>query len=195
MRNFFYKAVLMLALSLLMGQTYGKGWEEPPPLRDRLFFGGNFGLTFGNTTSIIVSPLAGYRITPKLSGGLGVRYEYYKNSYPGFVPYSTNIYGGSVFTRYMLIQNLGETLGIGGIGTGIFIQGEYEMLNLESQYFDVSNTHSQEKRFNLHSVLVGGGIYQPIGQRSGFLITVLWNLNESLNSVYSNPLIRLGFTF
>ncbi len=195
MRNYSYRMAVMLALSLMVAQVQGKGWEEPPALRDRLFFGGNFGLTFGSTTSIIVSPLAGYRITPKLSGGLGIRYEYYKNSYPGYVPYSTNIYGGSVFTRYMLIQNLGKALKLEGLGTGIFVQGEYELLNLESQYFDISNTHPEQKRFNLHSVLVGGGIYQPIGERSGFLITVLWNLNESINSVYSNPLIRLGFTF
>jgi hypothetical protein len=188
-----FLTALALACCLVLPVS-ASGWEEPPSLRDRLFFGGNFGLSFGNTTSIIVSPIAGYRITPRLAGGVGIRYEYFKSNYPGFVPYDTHIYGGSVFSRYMIIQNIGEAIGFGGLGTGVFIQGEYELLNLESQYFDHSNTNPQG-RFNLHSILVGGGIYQPIGQRSGFMITVLWNLNESYNSIYSNPVIRLGFTF
>jgi len=141
-----------------------------------------------------VSPLAGFHITPRLAGGLGLRYEYYKSNYPGYVPYDTHIYGGSVFSRYMIVKNMGEAVGIGGLGTGVFIQCEYELLNLERQYFDLTNP-TEGGRFNLHSILVGGGIYQPIGQRSGVMITVLWNLNESYNSIYSNPVIRFGFTF
>jgi hypothetical protein len=42
---------------------------------------------------------------------------------------------------------------------------------------------------------VGGGVYQPIGRRSGFLIMVLWNLNETASSPYSNPIFRIGFNF
>ena len=83
-------------------------WEEPPSLRDRIFFGGNFGLSFGNLTSIVISPIAGYRITPKLSSGLGIRYEYFKYNYPGFVPYDTHIFGGTVFGRYMIINSIAD---------------------------------------------------------------------------------------
>lgn len=194
MRITFHRFLIILALACLILPVSGARWEEPPSLRDRLFFGGNFGLSFGSTTTIIVSPLAGYYLTPRLAGGTGILYEYYKSNYPGYVPYDTHIYGGSVFSRYMIIRNLGEAVGIGGLGTGVFLQAEYEMLNLESQYFDLSHTNPSG-RFNLHSILLGGGIYQPIGQRSGFMITVLWNLNESYNSIYSNPVIRLGFTF
>jgi hypothetical protein len=77
---------------------------------------------------------------------------------------------------------------------GLFLQAEYELLSLEREYFDLTNP-SADGRFNLNSILVGGGIYQPIGRRSGFLITVLWNLNETYNSIYSNPVIRIGFNF
>jgi hypothetical protein len=180
---------------LLFGQVSASPWDdEPPSLRDRLYFGGNFGLSFGNQTSIVISPIAGYYITPRLSAGLGFRYEYFKFNYPGFVPYDTHIFGGSVFSRYTVIKSIGEVVGLGGMNTGLFIQGEYEMLSLESQYFDLTNP-SPGERFNLHSMLVGGGIYQPIGRRSGFLLTVLWNLNDSYNSIYSNPIVRIGFTF
>jgi hypothetical protein len=181
-------------LILLLSTAGYSQREEPPSIRDRIFFGGNFGLSFGNTTSIIISPLAGYHVTPRLSAGLGIRYEYFKSNYPGFVPYDTHIFGGSVFSRYMIIKNVSEAIGLGGMNSGIFLQGEYEMLSLESQYFDLANP-SPDARFNLHSVLIGGGLYQPIGARSGFLLTVLWNLNESYNSIYANPIIRIGFNF
>lgn len=194
MRGRFQRILLAIVIALLVIPDSRAEWEETPTFRDRLFFGGNFGLSFGNTTSIIISPISGIRITPRFSSGLGLRYEYYKSNYPGYVPYDTHIFGGSVFSRYMVIRDLGEAIGLGGLNSGLFLQVEYEMLNLESQYFDITNP-SPDGRFNLHSVLVGGGIYQPIGRRSGLLLTVLWNLNESHNSIYTNPIIRIGFNF
>lgn len=192
-----FTRILILTACIITGLSgaVSARWDgDPPPLRERIFFGGNFGLSFGNTTSIVLNPLMGYYLTQRLAGGLGIRYEYFKNSYPGYVPYDTHIFGGSVFTRYMVINSLSDALGLGGLNSGIFLQGEYEMLSLESRYFDHANPNA-EGRFNLHSVLVGGGIYQPIGERSGFMIMVLWNLNESYNSIYANPIIRFGFNF
>lgn len=185
--------LLAAALSAGLNGNLGAQWEgNPPPFRDRIFFGGNFGLSFGSTTSIVVNPIMGYRITPRLAGGIGARYEYFRNNYPGYLPFDTHIFGGSVFTRFMVINSLSDALGIGGLNSGIFLQGEYEMLSLESREFDPSNPNP---RFLLHSVLVGGGIYQPIGRRSGIMVTVLWNLNESYRSIYPNPIIRFGFNF
>ena len=37
---------------------------ERPPLRQRLFFGGSFGLQFGTVTNIEVAPLAGIWLLP-----------------------------------------------------------------------------------------------------------------------------------
>ena len=194
MQRLFKKILIVSFLILPVVQDAYPQREEPPSFKERLFFGGNFGLSFGNTTSIIISPIAGYRVTPRLSTGVGLRYEYFKSNYPGYVPYDTHIFGGSLFSRFMIIKNISETIGLGGINSGIFIQGEYELLSLESQYFDLANP-SPDSRFYLHSILIGGGIYQPIGRRAGFLLTVLWNLNESYNSIYANPIIRIGFNF
>ena len=194
MRGLFQRVLITALMALLMIPESAAQWEEPPSLRDRIFFGGNFGLSFGNTTSIVISPIAGYRITPRLSSGLGIRYEYFKYNYPGYVAYYTHIFGGSVFSRYMIINSIADAVGLGGLNTGVFLQGEYEMLTLEREYFDLANPHSHG-RFNLHSVLVGGGIFQPIGRRSGLMISVLWNLNESYNTIYANPIFRFGFTF
>jgi len=43
--------------------------------------------------------------------------------------------------------------------------------------------------------MVGGGYRQRLGERSSVTITALWNLNQTANTPYSNPVIRLGFNF
>jgi len=185
---------LMLALC---GQNIAAQVEEDELLtfRDKIFFGGNFGLQFGTVTNIEISPIVGYNVSPKFAAGLGLRYEFIKsssNAY-GYQPYETNIYGGSVFTRYMLFQNLGEQLNL-GIANSLFTHAEYEFLSLEKRYFEYPPSREQG-RFLAHSVLVGGGLFQPMGRRGGFLMMLLWNLNETASSPYSNPIIRIGFIF
>jgi hypothetical protein len=185
--------VFILLFSLSAGMLRAQ-WEEKPPLRDRIFFGGNFGLQFGTVTDIEISPLAGIYLTPRLAVGPGIRYEYFKSNYPGYVPYDTHIYGGTVFARYMVIRDMSKAVGL-GLNFGLFGHAEYEMLSLESRYFQIGAPPDAEGRFYLHSILLGGGVYQPIGRRGGFLIMVLWNLNETANSPYSNPIFRIGFNF
>ena len=92
------------------------------------------------------------------------------------------------------IKDLSEAIGL-GLNFGLFGHAEYEILSLESRYFEIGAPPDAVGRFNLHSVLIGGGIYQPIGRRAGFLIMVLWNLNETASSPYSNPIFRIGFNF
>ena len=183
-------------VSIIPGSLDAQGYEEEfQGLRDRIFFGGNFGLQFGTVTLVEVSPQVGYYITPRLAGGAGIRYEFYKDSrdYFPFVPFQTHIYGGSIFGRYTLIKNLRESIGL-SLDSQIFVQTEYEILSLERKYFEVIPS-GLDGRFPLHSVLVGGGIFQPIGGKSGLLLMALWNLNQTANSPYSNPIIRIGFNF
>lgn len=185
------KRFLLLFLMFLPLILSAQSEEEELRPIDRIFFGGNFGMQFGTITRIEISPLAGYYITPKLAAGVGLRFEYF-NDKGYYAPYETTIYGGDIFTRYTIISNLGEGLNL-GLNTGIFIQAEYEALSLEKAYFEPPYT--ENGRFIVHSILVGGGIIQPIGRRSAFLLSVLYNLNESARSPYSNPIIRVGFTF
>ncbi len=184
---------LLLFLTFVPLILFAQPKEEEEELRpvDRLFFGGNFGLMFGTITNIEISPLIGYYITPKLAAGTGIRFEYFKDK-GYYAPYETTIYGGNIFSRYTIISNLGEGLDI-GLNAGIFGQVEYEALSLERGYFEPPYT--EDGRFIVHSVLVGGGIIQSIGRRSAFLLSVLYNLNETSRSPYSNPIVRVGFTF
>ena len=183
----------------LYSQAFDNQIDEPaeirkprPAWRERVFFGGIFALQFGTVTAIEVSPLVGYKLTNHLSVAGGIKYEYLsdKRFSP---PYSTHIYGLRTFVRLYLIRNMGDFLG-GGLAMGFYLQAEYEGLSLERQYFDYPN-YPDDGRFWLHSPLIGGGISVPTGPYGSFNFSVLYNLNETYNSIYSNPVIRIGFNF
>lgn len=146
---------------------------------DNLIFGGGLGFQFGTSTIINVAPQVGYRFTEKLSFGVGVTYLHYASSLPP--AFSTSIYGGNVFGSYLIFEN-------------VFVRAEYELLSLESRYFNPFISSDQE-RFNVSSMLVGGGYRFQLGERSYLNLLVMWNLNESQYSPYTNPVIRMNFEF
>ena len=156
--------------------------QDKPSFRDRLFFGGNFGLQFGNVTNIDISPLVGYKITPRFSAGIGLTYQYIRfNNYD----YNTSVYGGRVFSRFIVTGPSAPT--------NIFIHAEYETLN-----GDVFNANTQliEKAW-VPAAFGGLGFIQSIGGRAAFGLTVLYNLlYDPDRSFYGSPwVVRAGFTF
>lgn len=146
-----------------------------PRFWDKVFVGGNFGLQLGTATFIDVSPLIGYRITPKLHAGVGVTYQYfhYKDKYYDL---ETNVYGGRLFGRYLFTDYL-------------FAHGEYELLNLEAFDFYPS------RRVDVVSILGGGGYIQRFGRNSAIVAMILYNFTESVYTPYNNPIIRIGVNF
>ncbi|HET6245711.1 MAG: hypothetical protein H0V01_04175 [Bacteroidetes bacterium] len=171
---------IQFILTIMLLQTALDAFSQERPVKEqsfkeRLFFGGNFGLQFGNETVIDLSPLVGYRLTDKLSAGAGITYMYYRLRVPS-VDFSTNIYGGRLFGRYFFLDNL-------------FGHVEYEILNLE--VFDIGNV----RRVEVTNILVGGGYRQHLGGRTFINILALWNINQSEYSPYRNPIIRMGIGF
>jgi hypothetical protein len=175
--------LLLSMLSVISGQ---KSREEPPPLRERLFFGGNIGLQFGSVTDIMVSPVAGIWLLPRLAVAVGPNYRFYKD-WIG----STNIYGVKGYMEFVVIKDINSFIPIGS-GTGIFFHVEDEMLSLESS---VWKDPYSSGRFTINTLLAGGGLSQQIGRRSSMNIMVLWALNDSGYGVYGNPEIRISFMF
>jgi hypothetical protein len=168
------------------GKKQKKGWYK----ESKLFFGGNLGLSFGTYTYIELSPIAGYRITPRLSAGLGPKYMYIKER--GY--YETSIYGAKVFALFSIFKNINEKINI-GIGD-IFVYAENESLNIEPMYWDPStNSYFAGKRGWVNITLLGGGLRFPLGQRSGFSIIVLWDISQNPYYSYPNPEIRLSVDF
>jgi hypothetical protein len=163
--------------------------------RDRLFFGGSFGLMVGTYTDIELSPHAGYYITNRWAAGVGFTYEYYNNKYHfdgyGLDRLETHVYGGRIFTNYVLVNNVNDWIPL-GLNFRIFAHVEYEALSYEKRFFE----YDADGRKLLNNFLVGGGFRFPMGRRSSMNLTLLWNLNSELYNIYGNgPVIRIGFNF
>jgi hypothetical protein len=168
------RKLFVLILIAVTFQAYGqREVSEDSKFKDRLYLGGNFGLSFGNWSFVNISPVVGYMITNRLSAGPGITYQYMKTPF-----FKTSVYGGRGFVRYNITQQF-------------FGLAEYENLNIEyiTQQFELRRTW-------VPGTFLGGGFFQPIGRRSGFALTVLYNFsyNERL-SPYPQPyIIRAGFT-
>jgi hypothetical protein len=176
--------LLIASVSIISGQ---KSKEETPPLRDRLFFGGNFGLQFGTITDIQVSPVIGLWIFPRLAVAVGPDYRFYK-----YRNDRTNIYGGKGYMQFVVIKDINSVIPV-GVNIGVFLHVEDELLSLESSFW--KNPPITSDRFYINTILAGGGISQQIGKRSSLNFMVLWALNDSGYEVYSNPEIRVSFNF
>ncbi len=151
--------------------------EKEKPKREKVYFGGSFGLQFGTITNIELSPLVGYRLTERFSAGVGGTVNYYKYQ-DIYSDYSSFMYGGSVFSRFLLHKN-------------IFAHGQLEMINYK--WYEIAS--DDYKRLWDLGVLIGGGYREPIGKRASTYIMLLYNLNQTSTSPYSNPILRIGITF
>jgi hypothetical protein len=175
--------ILFISLSVASGQ---RTKQQAPPLRERLFFGGSLGLQIGTVTNIEVAPVIGLWVLPRVAIAAGPEYMYYQDPY-----YSTSIFGGKAYTELVLLQDLNSVIPV-GIHMGIFLHGEFESLSLESE---VWNTAYSSGRFMLNTALAGGGISQQLGPRSSLNFLVLWVLSGSDYGFYSNPELRISFSF
>lgn len=162
--------------------TAQKYVDESSGFIDRLYLGGNFGLQFGTITHVEVSPIVGYMINDRLSAGFGGIYQYFRVRGSNRVAdYETNIYGGKLFGRYNFSQLL-------------FGYTEYENINLDV----VLNTPNgfELGRAWVPAFFIGGGYFQPIGNRAGVTAMLLYNvLYDVSRSPYNSPFVlRVGFT-
>ena len=119
--------------------------QQKSQLSEKIFFGGGFGAGFGSYTFISISPIIGYRITPKLSAGLRLMYQYTTYDYPDhqtgqMEKYQGNDFGVGGFARFMVYGPL-------------YLQAEYEHLNYDGLYWDGTSS-----RDSFNSFMAGGGI-------------------------------------
>lgn len=170
----------------------------------RFIFGGwgLFGIGAG-VTNLGITPIFGYRITDDFYAGIGFGYQYFRAKDAFFVitdpntgggegrPLNMHIYSPSVWMRYMIWNN-------------IFANVEYEQ-NI-STFKEYTNDFSKfpppevtiKQTLNVPSLLVGGGIRQPIGERTSFVIIALYDVLQEKYSPYKNTLafrfgINVGF--
>lgn len=167
---------------------------------DRLIFGGwgVFGIGAG-VTNLGVTPVVGYRITDEFSAGIGFGYQYLRvkdyfsvtvdlNGREELKPLNAHFYSPSIWARYLIWSN-------------IFAHVEYEH-NISSYKEYVNNTllnppfEERKTSISVPSLLVGGGLRQPVGGRAAFVIMALYDVLQDPRSPYYNTFaLRFGINF
>lgn len=166
--------LISLQLNPVSAQTRERGNQD-----SRFFTGGGLGLQIGTVTLIDVSPHIGYYLTERIALGVGGTYQYYRIKTTQF-EYSTDIWGARAFGRYYFLEN-------------IFGHFEYEYLNYEAALIDPYGFYTGNlKRVGVNNVLVGAGYRENIFGNSYINALLLWNLNETVYTLYSNPILRVG---
>jgi hypothetical protein len=182
----------MILFSSLQAQVFGPEEESvtkkaAPLLRERFFYGGSLGLQLGSITDIQFSPVLGFWITPRLGVAAGPDYRYYKDPYA-----RTVIFGGSVYTQFIVIQDLNNLIPL-GMHYGFFAMVEDELLSLQTSFWKYPPYTSD--RFFINTPLAGGGIKQPLGRKASLDLMVLWPLKTPDYDIYGNPVVRISIIF
>jgi hypothetical protein len=147
--------------------------KRPAPQKpNRWFAGGMIGAGFSSYSSYVeLAPLVGFRVTPAFL--VGTRITYIWNSYEYRPGQRANLhhYGVAFFGQYIIFK-------------GLFAHVEYEALSFDYVELD---------RQWINSLFLGGGYMQNIGGRGFASFAILFNVLDSPDSPYVNPIFRIGF--
>jgi len=187
------RLVILVAVALMVGGEFASqaaaqqappappavtGRPAPPPappkqrFRDRLYYGGNLGLSFGDVTYVDLAPYVGVNFGHNVSGGLGVFYAYREdNRYDPDL--STNDWGASLFARYRPARQF-------------FLQAAYSWTDFEYLLVDGSTA-----REGYSAIMLGGGFVQEMGGHAAFIISAMYDINWSQDDLtpYDSPWI------
>ncbi|MBR8537319.1 hypothetical protein KDU71_17250 [Carboxylicivirga sediminis] len=170
-----FALVIFISISMLaMAQDSAE--SKKVPLKDKLFTGGSVGLTFGDYTNVMISPVVGARLNPKVYAGLGIEYQYTKDKrYNPALTY--NQFGGRIFAQYNIVPNL-------------FAHGELAGYSMERY-----TTLSKKERNFVPFIYFGGGYRQMISERSFVSVQVLFDVLQHKYSPYKawEPIFSIGF--
>ena len=155
-----------VTLLLFVGTCHAQkevNFDSGPSFKDRVYTGGGFGFSNNaNGALLSLSPIVGYMITRKLSGGVGITYQYYKDK---IFDVEDHRYGGNIFLMQMLIYR-------------VFAIGQYNFFNLNRA------PHIPDfPRETFTRVQIGGGVSQPLG-RASLNFMALYDITYSNDPTY-----------
>ncbi|MFA9219570.1 MAG: hypothetical protein ACEQSL_00125 [Sediminibacterium sp.] len=141
--------------------------------RERTVVGGSLGLGLSSSNGSgmfygALTPLVGYRVTERLSAGVGFNYTYYKSRL-----YEEQFYAGIAWARL-------------GLFNGLFACAEIDQVN--APIYSTGSLH----RETFPLLLAGGGISQGIGHGLGSYFQIMYDFTEEARSPYGPLIIRGG---
>ena len=149
--------------------------KKKSSFKEKLYYGGYVNLSFGNYTMIGIEPMIGYKIIPRLSVGVKIRYDYIQdNRYSE--TYTASNYGASIFSRLLIFR-------------GLYAHAEYAGYNFENY-----NALGESKRQWINFLFLGAGYNLRVGKRASVIAQVLFDVLQSENSPYNSwePFYSVG---
>ena len=188
MKKIFISLFLFAAIAAQAQDEGPRNEEEPKGFqREKLFIGGNFGLSFGDYTFINLSPQLGYRFNDFFAAGFGINGQYVSDR---------RRVGSTTVARF--------TRGIVGLNTfGRAYPFRFLMLQVqpEANYLfgkDRYYTGNMPGTYNfgaeiVPSLLLGGGAVLQQG-RGALIISAMYDVLQKRNSPYgSRPVYNIGY--
>lgn len=144
--------------------------------KSKLYYGGYVNASLGSYTVLGAAPLVGYKLTPKLSIGGQLTYEYVKDKRYSS-DYETSSYGFSAFSRLRIVPTL------------------YGHVEFSEMNYELYNTIGKSSRKWVPFLFVGGGYSRPITKNTWFTAQVLFDVINNENSPYRDwePYYSVGF--
>ncbi len=186
MKNTIFILVLFLSSILCFAQ------EEPAEdkkgfQKEKIFIGGNFGLTFGDYTLINVSPQVGYRFNNYLAAGLGINAQY--------ISVKQYAYGGQEYSKTSQgvtgLNIFGRVYPIDQIMIQVQPEANYVFGNIK--YYTSPPQTTKLDALIVPSLLIGGGAVIPSG-RGAFIASVFYDILQDKNSPYgARPIYNFGY--
>lgn len=179
----------------LKTKTFGNadsaaGQKKKDNIWQKLVFGGNASLGFGNYTLIYLSPSIGYKINDDLVAGVGFNYQYLKvkayydptttKTYDGF---TDQVYGPKFFLNYFFLDQF-------------YVGTQYEVLNHNVPIVGpVSGITSYENKWS-PVLWIEAGISERLGKKGYAQIGIRYNLLYDYESPYASAFFPvIGFYF
>ncbi|WP_298781547.1 hypothetical protein [uncultured Polaribacter sp.] len=158
------KMFLFFCLSITL-----TGFSQKSDFWKNVRYGGGFSLSFGNQTTVGISPSAVYDFNNGFSLGTGITYIYSEIG-----DFTTNVYGGSIVSLYQ-IPNI-----------GVQLSGEFEQSYAkQTDSFGSINTNFPALYF--------GAAYNRGRFAFGFRYDVLYDENKSVYASPFSPIVRFYF--
>lgn len=179
----YFKKTFIFILILTSFTLSAQDYEQNNSFKDNLFVGGTFGFSFGDYTSVSISPVVGYQLNPKTQLGMRLEYQYISNN---FTDFDYNKISNGFFGRYNIYDP-------------IFIHAEFDLNWVEGvDYNDRGLNPSYESEWHfIPTVFLGGGVFYPAGNNVNLYLEVLFEVvqDDKLYMIYNTTYptaIRMG---
>ncbi len=148
--------------------------------RERTFVGGFLGLQVGSAyTTVSINLHTGYRLTNRLTAGLGGNYQYVNDTWFGD-SFSSHTYGANLFARFRVRSHF-------------FLHAETERLWLQSRPDPFDDTDPDDRpTITEDNYFLGAGYAFPVSDRVRLNLLLLYNFNDNSQAYRDNPVFRVG---